>query len=349
MEIKTQNELLRIQLYDQFLKTTLAKQQRLMATYDLKEEKMISSHFKPKVPQPQIAPDYIRTNLEVLAKDIHPMDQIELHNQTGDMVYATLVDKAMLAHQLKESLTNTNTQLDLERMSSTAKDNKIKTLEEIIMDLGHDPKDAKGIKAPMKKKEDDIATLKKQLRLPATMHPQTAELAQEKQGEDIMDLTVRMNQRIIEMEQELVKAVQEKQRESASQPPVTTPTISTILPTTTTTVPPIIPPSTTDTATTDASVASATTALEFSKSMEEMMKAIKELEIQMTELKEAKDKLAKLEASYDKSKMTVAEKTREIKTLDNKIKALEKKLTLDKILVEIKKILWAKIGQSITD
>jgi len=77
-------------------------------------------------------------------------------------------------------------------------------------------------------------------------------------------------------------------------------------------------------------------------SMEEMMKAVKELEIQMMELKEAKEKLAKLEASYDKSEMIVAEKTREIKTLDNKIKSLEKELTLDKALVEIKKILWAK-------
>ena len=113
---------------------------------------MILSPFKPKIPQPQTAADYIRTNLEVLAKDIHPMDQIEIHKQTGEMVYATLVDKAMLTHRLKESLTNTSTQLDLERMSSSAKDNRIKTLEEIIMDLGHDPKDAKGIKALMKKK-----------------------------------------------------------------------------------------------------------------------------------------------------------------------------------------------------
>lgn len=80
-----------------------------------------------------------------------------------------------------------------------------------------------------------------------------------------------------------------------------------------------------------------------------MMKAIKELEIHMTDLKEAKEKLAKLEASYDKSKMTVVEKTREIKALDSKIKALEKELTVEKTLVEIKKILWAKIGQSITD
>lgn len=81
-EIKAQNELLRIQLYDQFLKTTPSKQQRLMAAYDIKEEKMILTHFKPTVPQPKTTTDYIKTNLEVLSKDIHPMDQIELHKQT---------------------------------------------------------------------------------------------------------------------------------------------------------------------------------------------------------------------------------------------------------------------------
>lgn len=79
MEIKAQNESLRIQLYDQFLKMTHSKQQRLMAAYDIKEEKMILSHFKPKVQQPQSVANCIRTNLEVLDKDIHPMDQIELH------------------------------------------------------------------------------------------------------------------------------------------------------------------------------------------------------------------------------------------------------------------------------
>jgi len=45
--------------------------------------------------------------------------------------------------------------------------------------------------------------------------------------------------------------------------------------------------------------------------------------------------------------MTVAEKQREIKALDQRVKALEKALTLDKTLAEIKKILW--INQSITN
>ena len=47
--------------------------------------------------------------------------------------------------------------------------------------------------------------------------------------------------------------------------------------------------------------------------------------------------------------MDVAEKTREVKTLEKRIKELEKELTLDRTLAEVKKTLWTKIGQSITD
>lgn len=129
------------------------------------------SYFKPKVQQPQSATDYIITNLEVLAKDIHPMDQIELHKQIGEMIYSTLTGKAMMAHRLQNSLDNTTAQPNLEKASSQAKDNKIKSLEEIIIGLGHDPKDVKGIEALIKNKDEDIVALRKQLKLPPSRHP----------------------------------------------------------------------------------------------------------------------------------------------------------------------------------
>jgi hypothetical protein len=144
-----------------------------MSVYDIQQEKLLLSHFKPKGPQPKTTADFLKTRVEVLARDIHPMDQIELHKQAGEMVYATLVEKATMAHELKESLKNTNTQLDFERMSSQAKDNRIKSLEEIIIDLGHDPSDPTGVKALMKKKDDDLNALKKRLKLQPTEHPQT--------------------------------------------------------------------------------------------------------------------------------------------------------------------------------
>lgn len=99
-KIEAKNERIRIKLYNHLLKIAPTNQQRLMSAYDIQEGKMILSHFKPKIQQPQSATDYIRTNLEVLAKDIWPMDQIELHKKTGEMVYSTLANKALLAHKL---------------------------------------------------------------------------------------------------------------------------------------------------------------------------------------------------------------------------------------------------------
>lgn len=80
---------------------------------------------------------------------------------------------------------------------------------------------------------------------------------------------------------------------------------------------------------------------------EELIKAMEDLKIQVSELKEAKEKLAKLEISYDKSKMIVVEKIREVKALENKVKALEKDFSLDKPLGEIRAILWDNISEPI--
>ena len=50
--------------------------------------------------------DYLKIDFELLAKDIHPIDQIELHKKFGEMVYSTLTNKAIVAHQLQNSLNN---------------------------------------------------------------------------------------------------------------------------------------------------------------------------------------------------------------------------------------------------
>ena len=84
-----------------------------------------------------------------------------------------------------------------------------------------------------------------------------------------------------------------------------------------------------------------------SPSVEELTKAVKAMELQGDEIKKAKEKLAELDAKYDKSKVTVAEQGREIKAQKEKIKALEKELNLETAMADIKRILWAKIGQSI--
>jgi hypothetical protein len=140
-----------------------------------------------------------------LAKDIHPIDQIELHKQTGEMVYSTLTNKAITAHQLQNSLHNTSAQLQLEKASSQAKDTRIKTLEDLVIELGHDPKDVKAAEQLIKKKNDDIAALKKQLKIPPLHHPQTAEVIEKQKEEELMDLVLKLNDQLKETEKELEK------------------------------------------------------------------------------------------------------------------------------------------------
>jgi len=180
---------------------------------------MTLTHFRPSIQQPQSATDYIKTNLEVFSKDIHPMDQIKLHKKTGELIYSTLADKTLLTHKLQNSLHNTAAQLELEKASSQAKDNRIKSLEEIIIELGHDPNDHKGVQALMKKKDEDIAALRKKIKLPPTLHPQTEGVSQQKKDQDVVALLLALHKRLVETEGALEETLKKKQAEQVPQPP----------------------------------------------------------------------------------------------------------------------------------
>ena len=76
---------------------------------------------------------------------------------------------------------------------------------------------------------------------------------------------------------------------------------------------------------------------------------MEEMKLQVTELQKTKEQFTSLEQKYDLSKKSDAQKTREINRLDKLVKALEKDLTLERPLREIKEILWANITKSIND
>lgn len=50
-----------------------------MSAYDVKEGKMQMTFMKPTTQQPRTTTEFKRVDFEVLAKYIHPIDQIELH------------------------------------------------------------------------------------------------------------------------------------------------------------------------------------------------------------------------------------------------------------------------------
>ena len=189
--------------------------------------------------------------------------------------------------------------------------------------MGHDPKEAKAIEALIKKKDEDIAALRKQLKLPPSRHPQTDEVIRQKSEEDLMDLLLKLNEQLDDTAQTLEKALKDKQGESTSQPPNVIPVVSTAVPSTlgaalAQNVLAVTVEAITDTATigTTGVAQGSTTNL----STEELIKSMEDLKLQVLELNKLKEKYAKMEQSYDLSKINVAEKTREIRVLENKIK-----------------------------
>lgn len=160
-EIKARNERLKAQTYGQYLKMAPTNQTRLMSAYDVKEGKMQMTFMKPTTQQPKSAANFQKIDFEALAKDIHPIDQIQLHKQTGEIICSTSIGKAIAVHQLQNSLNNISAQFKLEKASSQVKYTRNKSVEDLIIELGHNHKDVKDTKKWIKKKNDDIVSLKK--------------------------------------------------------------------------------------------------------------------------------------------------------------------------------------------
>ena len=121
-----------------------------------------------QVPHPKEIIDYKRSTFEFDTKEVHPTNQMDLHKQTGEMIFSTLENASTTTAKLQVSLNNVQTQLKLEKVSSFAKDNMIKSLEELVLKIGYDPSNVKVVEELLKKNNVDIASLRKQLKFPAT-------------------------------------------------------------------------------------------------------------------------------------------------------------------------------------
>jgi hypothetical protein len=119
----------------------------------------------------------------------------------------------MIAYEFKLSLNNIQSQLKLEKISSLAKDNKIKSLEELVLKIGYDPTNVKAAEELIKKNNVDITSLRKQLKLPAIEDSQTKEVAKtESHKEEMLNLIMEQNAQIREMEEEMDKLIKEKEQ-----------------------------------------------------------------------------------------------------------------------------------------
>ena len=105
------------------------------------------------------------------------------------MVFSTLAHASSIAPKLQVSLGNVQTQLKLEKISSFAKDNRVKSLEELVIKIGYDPSNVKVAEEMIKKNNVEIASLRKQLKFPPTKDSQAREIAEaENEKQELLKL-----------------------------------------------------------------------------------------------------------------------------------------------------------------
>jgi hypothetical protein len=103
--------------------------------------------------------------------------------------------------------------LKLEKISSFAKDNKIKTLEELVLKIGYDPSNVKAVEEMLKNKNVYIASPRRQLKLPPTEDAQAKEIAEmEGEKDEMLKLIMEQNAQLKEMDAELERLVKEKEQ-----------------------------------------------------------------------------------------------------------------------------------------
>lgn len=198
-----------------------------------------------------------------------------------------MTQKALSIQKLKNSLENVQSQLKLERASSQAKDNMIKSLEDLVIEIGYNPTDIKAEEELIKNKNATITALKKQLKLPTTEHPQTKEVLETlNQKDEMMNLIIQLTTQLREMETEMDKLVQEKQA-SREEVPITTIPIGATTATTSTSVP-------TATSSTTATTSAKSTAHPTNEA-NKLIQAMEDMSIQTTHINKLKEQVKSLE------------------------------------------------------
>jgi hypothetical protein len=144
----------------------------LLSTFDTEKGRMQMTFLQAQVPHPKKTVDCKKTSFEFGVKDVHLLDQMDMHMNTVEMIFSTLTNTSLTTSKLQVSMNNLQSQLKLEKSSSLAKDNRIKSLEELVLKIAYDPRNLKETEDLLKMNNFDIESLRKQLKLPTTKDSQ---------------------------------------------------------------------------------------------------------------------------------------------------------------------------------
>lgn len=324
-EIKVKNEALKINTYNQFQKQTSGAQCRLLSAFDLIKGKMQMEFLQAQVPQPKTASDYKNIVFEFDVKEIHPIDQMEMHKQTREMIFYTITNTTMNLSKLQVTLATVQSQPKMEKVSALAKDTRIKTLEDLAIKLGYDLANINVAEELVKKKNLDMATLRKQLKLPAIEDPLAKDIEETgTQKANMMKLNIEQNAQLKKMETKMENLIKEKEKATKNTTPLEALPI-TVIPT------------------------SISTTTSRGDVVNQLSNAVQNMSFQTEEIKKLQDQVKLLEDHQKKYEIFNAT---EIQRAQNQIEVWKKSTVEPSIghtLVHVKEIIWNNIIEEIDE
>lgn len=105
-EIKEKIQALKATTFSQFQKQTTTTQHRLLSSFDTKKRKMQVAFLERKLTQPRSANDYKKSIFSFDTYMIHPIDQMDFHKHSCEMVYNTFTNSIVAAAKLQVSVNN---------------------------------------------------------------------------------------------------------------------------------------------------------------------------------------------------------------------------------------------------
>ena len=158
---------------------------RLLSAFDAESGTIRLAMLESKKPKGEpmtSVADYKATELSLESEQIHHTDKHRFHLADVHMIHKDMNVQHAMIEKLAKDLQTINANYKLERGVTQEKNVRIKTLERILLELSSNPRDVQAAKKLLQDKDNQIAKLKKQLKLPGPHPVDTPELI-EMQGE----------------------------------------------------------------------------------------------------------------------------------------------------------------------
>ena len=143
------------------------------------------------------------TEVKIQMDKVNIPDKILFHKKTNEMLYYDLMHMSLNKNKLENKVERLEKKLKKEKAMRRAWQTQVKSYENKLIVAGIQPKEKQSIKKLLDEKEKVIKSLKKQLKILVTDHPQIEELVElQKERDDFEKETLNMKANVLQLTQE---------------------------------------------------------------------------------------------------------------------------------------------------